>query len=274
MSLIEEDYEISEYERRRNERIKRNQEYLASLGLDKTKQQRNWEMIRMRQPKRVYRPTVAAGEERRSKRIKARTALFPGDKDEDEGLLMISYDEAEDRQLRAVKQSDNAQTVDLVKSKETIRVVSPSRPTLTGTPTLSEGQRKILSKSDMDQNYLDKFREFLVYHDKISSQNERNVMRQVTKLATGEGVRYESARYGWPEGCYFMKGIKITPLSDLVDLLKQAIEAENKWGIDRGNGWLLRHPIKKLMLFQQFCLNKPDFLTSECKLEDFYQTSY
>lgn len=131
---------------------------------------------------------------------------------------------------------------------------------------LSEAEKKVLSKNDMDQNYLDKFREFLVYHDKISEQNERNVMRQVKKLASGEGVRYESARYGWPEGCYFMKGTKVTPLSDLVDIMQKAIEAENKNGIDRGNGWLLRHPIKKLLLFQQFCLNNPTFLASTHKL--------
>ena len=121
----------------------------------------------------------------------------------------------------------------------------------------------------MDQNYLDKFREFLVHHDKISVQNERNVMRQVTKLAHGEGIRYESPKYGWSEGCYFLKGTKVTPMSDLVELMQQAVEAENKWGRDRGNGWLLRHPLKKLLLFQQFCLQHPDFLMATCKLEEY-----
>jgi hypothetical protein len=36
--------------------------------------------------------------------------------------------------------------------------------------------------------------EFLVFHNKISEQNARNVMRQVSKLARGEGIRYESAK--------------------------------------------------------------------------------
>lgn len=95
-------------------------------------------------------------------------------------------------------------------------------------------------------------------------------MRQVTKLARGEGVRYESPKYGWPPNAYFMKGTKVTPLSDIVDLMIQAQEAEDKYGRDRGNGWLLSHPLKKLLLFQQFALNNPDFLTLKCKLKEYY----
>ena len=41
--------------------------------------------------------------------------------------------------------------------------------------------------------------------------------KEVLKLANGEGVRYESAKYGWKEDQYFMKGQRVTPLSDFVD---------------------------------------------------------
>jgi hypothetical protein len=94
-------------------------------------------------------------------------------------------------------------------------------------------------------------------------------MRQVSKLARGEGVRYESPKYGWAEGCYFMRGTMVTPMSDIVNLMQKAQECEDRWGRDRGNGWLLSHPLKKLLLFQQFALNNPDFLTSKCKLKDY-----
>jgi hypothetical protein len=67
-----------------------------------------------------------------------------------------------------------------------------------------------------------------------------------------------------------MKGHRVTPMSDIVQLMEEAQECEDKWGRDRGNGWLLSHPLKKLLLFQQFCLNNPDFLTSKCKLSQYY----
>eukprot|EP00977_Amphora_coffeiformis_P010676 scaffold2510_cov169-Amphora_coffeaeformis.AAC.27 len=123
----------------------------------------------------------------------------------------------------------------------------------------------------MDQNYLQKFQEFLVYHNKISDQNVRNVMRQVTKLANGEGIHYDSPKYGWKPHQIFQKGIKITPLSDFVELMELAQQAEDMWGRDHGNGWLLSHPLKKMLLFQQFCLQNPDFLLSKCRLIEYYE---
>lgn len=138
-----------------------------------------------------------------------------------------------------------------------------------------------------------------MHENKISPQNEKSVMRQVLKLASGEGVRYESKKvccsavckalfhiilddlshrsgitqYGWSEGCYFMKGKPVTPMSDIVELLKEAQKCEDKWGEDRGNGWLLRHPLKKLLLFQQFCLTNPAFLKSRYKLAEYCEAA-
>lgn len=267
--------ELSEYELLRLERIRRNEARLESLGL--LKAQRD---VMSHSPKKKKRPQVKVvvtppGEERRSKRIKKNRSN--GGKDED-GLIMLSYYDGDDndRRATAVKQTDYRQVVEVVDTTGD-DFHTPNRRSLlrvsTSKVVLTKEEKQVLAKNQMDQNYLDKFREFLVYHNKISEQNERNVMRQVTKLALGQGVRYESEKYGWPEGCYFHKGIKVTPLSDLVELFDKAVEAENKWGQDRGNGWLLRHPIKKLLLFQQFCLNNPDFLTAKCKLKDYYASA-
>ena len=55
---------------------------------------------------------------------------------------------------------------------------------------LSEKDRKSLASS-ADENFMLKFEEFLEYENRISHQNKRSVMRQVRKLATGEGIRYE-----------------------------------------------------------------------------------
>lgn len=79
----------------------------------------------------------------------------------------------------------------------------------------------------------------------------------------------KSPKYGWPKNKVFQKGVKVNPMSDLIELLHQGQDYENKFGRDRGNGWLLRHPLKKLLLFQQFILNNPSFLASELKLKDY-----
>lgn len=66
-----------------------------------------------------------------------------------------------------------------------------------------------------------------------------------------------------------MKGEKITPVSDIVALMIEGQACEDKWGRDHGNGWLISHPLKKLLLFQQFILNTPEFLRSKLRLKDY-----
>ena len=41
--------------------------------------------------------------------------------------------------------------------------------------------------------------DYLTHVDPISDANRRSIMRQIKKLAKGEGIRYESKEYGWPE---------------------------------------------------------------------------
>jgi hypothetical protein len=109
-----------------------------------------------------------------------------------------------------------------------------------------------LSHSSVRANAQD----YLTQIDTLSDQNRRNVLRQITKLASGEGIRYESHAYGWPEGCYFLDGIKVGPADDILKLMDIGRECEEKWGKDHGNGWLLSHPLKKLYMFQQYYLQQ------------------
>ena len=128
--------------------------------------------------------------------------------------------------------------------------------------TLSDADKKKLSKN-CDQNYLNKLAEFLTHHNMCSEANVRSVMKQATALYSGKGVFYK----WWPEGHqWFMEGIRVTPLTDLVQVLLDAKEWENTYGRDKGNGWLLDHPLKKMLIFQQFCLNNPEFMDSDLKL--------
>ncbi|CAB9503944.1 expressed unknown protein [Seminavis robusta] len=257
--------QLSEYELQRLERIKKNEAYLESLGL-KSAKQKMLEMTKRTQ-KNQRRTTkkivIQPGQERRSNRHNKVT-------NDNNKLLMLSYRGETDRDLRAIDQNDS--DVSSGNSSEDEDVIPPSRRRLpAAVVSLTEDEKKVLAANQMDENYLTKFKEFLIYHNKISDQNVRNVMRQVTKLATGEGVHYDSARFGWKPHQIFYKGIKVTPLSDFPHIMQLAQEAEDKWGRDHGNGWLLSHPLKKMLLFQQFCLQNPDFLAAKCKLKEYYE---
>ena len=105
----------------------------------------------------------------------------------------------------------------------------------------------------------------------ISDDNRRQVIRQVTKLVSGEGVHYASPAYGWPDDVIFRKDEPVTMQSDAVrnhsklsrlrrddfahrsdigQIIEDARDFENKHGRDHGNGWLLNHPLRKLLFYQ------------------------
>lgn len=285
MNEAEPENRLSEYELQRLERIRKNEAYLESLGLlnHKAKMMRQTTRKTKRSQRRAA-ARVEAGEERRSHRLKT-AATQDADTPK---LMMLSYANADDRVETPVGQggyydgmSDESSSPTSFAAKMK-RESGPDagRPSTSFRTTrrivlgnhedfvLTEAEKQTLAT--MDSNYLEKFQEFLVYHNKISEQNVRNVMRQVTKLASGQGVRYDSRSYGWKSHQIFQKGVKVTPLSDFVELMELAQQAEDEWGRDHGNGWLLRHPLKKMLLFQQFCLQNPDFLTSKCRLKEYY----
>eukprot|EP00939_MAST-03C_sp_MAST-3C-sp1_P002163 g2163.t1 len=116
-------------------------------------------------------------------------------------------------------------------------------------PNLSDDQRKRLSNAE---NWLEEFEEFLlrIPHGRngkvISEQNARSVMRQVRVLVSGSGIYYKH----WQEGIVCFKDRPVTLATDFVKLWEEAKEFENEHGEDRGHGWLMLHPITKLLCFQ------------------------
>lgn len=261
----EPEYELSEYEKLRLERIKRNQEKLAALGLDKpwfdAAAARKKKKTIIRQKKT---PSPKARTERRSNRLSKspETKFYQ---------LSHNFDEEVMVEQRASASSAKDEEVEPYQAEVSVRQVRRRVNLNRDDYSVSEEDMKNL-RGVMDvEIFLSKFREFLRYQDKISDSNERSVMRQVRKLALGEGIRYESEKYGWPEGKYFRRGEKITLMHDIVELMDEAMECEAKWGRDRGNGWLLSHPLKKLLIFQMFCLKNPSFLASKCKIKEYIE---
>lgn len=234
--------ELSDYEKKRLERIKKNEEYFKKLGLDKFRLGGGKNLKRKKsqsEPAKKRTKTIPITPRRRSTRLSpTSTKVTPPTPINDDVVHP---------------------------AKSTYR--RAARRNIEESWRLSKEEKNVLSEG-IDENFLSKFEFFLQYHDKISEQNIRNVMKQVRKLAAGDGIRYESRQYGWPENCYFRRGEKITPLSDIVELMEEGQECENKWGRDHGNGWLLSHPLKKLLLFQQFALENPSFLNPKIKDEE------
>jgi hypothetical protein len=87
----------------------------------------------------------------------------------------------------------------------------------------------------------------------VSGANARSVMNQVRKMVSGIGITY----HHWNEGTYFKRGVKIHLGMEMKGLYDEAVEMEDAHGRDLGNGWLLRHPIRKMELYQEYrLLNK------------------
>ena len=72
------------------------------------------------------------------------------------------------------------------------------------------------------------------------------MIRQITKLVTGVGVDY----HRWPAGVVFRKGEPVTLQDDLAQIKEDAKDFEAQHGRDLGNGWLLNHPLQKMILFR------------------------
>ena len=82
-----------------------------------------------------------------------------------------------------------------------------------------------------------------------SQANAQQVIRQARKLLSGSGIPYKH----WPDGVAFAKDEDITlDDTDFDHLHKRAKAFEQEYGRDKGNGWLLQHPIHKLKLYQEY----------------------
>ena len=99
---------------------------------------------------------------------------------------------------------------------------------------------------------------------KLSKQNGRTVLRQVLKLVRGQGVGYNPH---WPSHVIFLENVRVDLENFNFEFLASlALRYEQKYGKDKGHGWLLRHPLKKLQLFQEYQGIQPPSSTQDLLL--------
>ena len=204
---------LSEYELQRNERIAANQAFLAELGLGGTGQK-----LPKRQKRAPAKPKRKVEEHEKSKSVRLAGGPAPIERLADDPRSYADFVESRERRKRA--------------------------PRVEASP-LTDEQREGLGDFGMEAFY-DWLGTTTKYHKEISPDNRKTVIRQVTKLVTGVGVDY----HHWPAGVVFRKGEPVTLQDNLAEIKDDAKEFEAEHGRDLGNGWLLNHPLQKMILFR------------------------
>ena len=210
---------LSQYEIDRNIKIAANQAFLQTLGLGDN----GSNVLKMKRTpvKRKPKRKVEEHEKRKSSRLAGGPA--PIERLADNPVSYADFEESRERRQRP-------------------RGPRPA-PSL-----LTQEQRELLGAWDMEAFY-DWLGETTRFHQAVGTNNRKSVVRQVLKLVTGEGIHYVSATYGWPAETFFRKGEPVTLQDDLKQIKYEAQEFEDTHGRDHGNGWLMKHPLQKMILY-------------------------
>ena len=220
------------YELERKMRVRRNAEFMKSLGLG--------DGVKLAAPKpfaaRAPRKKAPAGPKRRSPRTKSGGATYTGmqvdhsmdDDARDGDYDSDAYDSDDDDDARAVR-----------------------RPRRAAVEPLTDAQRAKLAGA----GWVAGFEKWLRKGDgrtaPASKSNIARCMPQVKKLAAGAGIKY----YRWNRGDAengFLVGASVDMSSDLIQHWHDGKDHEARYGKDLGNGWVLNHPLKKLVLYQWY----------------------
>jgi hypothetical protein len=192
------------YEAMRNANIRNNERRLHQLGLTRTLTRRVSSKDRrvVTTTNVVRRFPIRKEPIRRSNRIRKTTVEYP------EGV--------EDYQHFKTQAMKRPKRITLAMAAQ-------------GPGHLSESDRHMLIEYP---NWIEDMEAYLSEKENLSSQNLSSVMRQVRKLSSGIGINY----HHWPENVFFAKGRCINLADDLDALYDEAVEFENKYGRDLGNG--------------------------------------
>eukprot|EP00310_Coccolithus_braarudii_P022666 CAMPEP_0183343018 /NCGR_PEP_ID=MMETSP0164_2-20130417/9013_1 /TAXON_ID=221442 /ORGANISM="Coccolithus pelagicus ssp braarudi, Strain PLY182g" /LENGTH=379 /DNA_ID=CAMNT_0025513757 /DNA_START=48 /DNA_END=1187 /DNA_ORIENTATION=- len=110
-------------------------------------------------------------------------------------------------------------------------------------PLSTEERATVSSAYAVASEWLDEMREY--FSNKLSDANLRNVMKQVTALATGAGVSHTKDKA-------FFRRCNPVKLEEDMGALKVAAANFLRPEDDPGHGWRLTHPIGKLAIFQAY----------------------
>jgi len=116
---------------------------------------------------------------------------------------------------------------------------------------LDDSQRAVLA----DPNWITGFERWLKTGDEhtnpASQSNIDRCIPRVTELAKGQGINYHLWERATSKNTFY-PGVKVDMTSDLFQIWFDGKAHEDRYGKDRGNGWKVNHPVKKLLLYQRY----------------------
>ena len=242
---------LSAYERKRLEQIKQNEAALAALGV--TSAAEDLRRARAADKKKPIDPAVVAA---RARERQLRLEEAQANKRQSSRLQGTPVADRTPKRYADEFNPDEEEEEAALYRESKKRMKTASRAGLSGgrgsrggkggvAASLTEAERAAVAEAfEAAESWLEAMSAFFV--DKLSEANLRNVMKQATLLATGEGVPHK--RY---PNRYFRKGEPVTLDEDMTELRAAA----NRFLLpedDPGHGWCLDHPIGKMGIFQAY----------------------
>eukprot|EP00941_MAST-03F_sp_MAST-3F-sp1_P004866 g4866.t1 len=229
--------DLGEYEKKRQKQIWTNNQFLLALNITKEKKnlseacgtkKKTKPLVPRKQKKNLREANVPA---RRSKRMSGAPVEYTKE-------LIDSF---------GIEPSSNKRSFPKSKSGR-----KGKRRKVEVLPLSAEQEERLRNETE----WLEEFESFLLrdtdLHKQCSRDNCRSVMKQTRKLVAGAGISY----HHWSPGVLFLENQPVNLSSNFLEFHVKAQNFEDLHGRDRGNGWLLRHPLKKLWLFQQHKLRQ------------------
>jgi hypothetical protein len=244
MTFLTSDSSDNQYLQKCTQKQERNRIYLKELGLttikEKTKRKRqnvNDESKKRKQNDTPITPT------RRSPRKANKPALYDGSELDQASMKIDSVrvqsdDNGEEENDLIQEESRKAHVAKMMK-----RRIKRRQMDIMKNNTLPD-QRKLLENLP-DEEWTEDMQRYFREIVNNSDTNVERVMRIVNKLVAGNGVNHAENRKAW-----FRKNVKIRLSDNFQAMYNEASEWVEENGGDRGHGWLIEHPIKKLWVYQ------------------------
>lgn len=228
----------TEYELEREANIKRNHEKLVQLGLAPAARAECLSTPPALARKRVVREAEHAAERRCSPR-----------------LLELQQEEPR-RSYRPARAASGQENDDFATPGASPAKKPKARRGRGSQPELSNEELRALGARFGSTEWLVEIEERFLrdpvasrsFFNAQSDANVQTVMRQLHKMASGDGIPHPRNKDAPP----FLAGKALTVEHEVGALLLDADDWLDEWGRDLSNGWLLKHPLKKLLAFQQF----------------------
>jgi hypothetical protein len=208
-------------EQMKRKRNRNNFNYCNDSDETKKKVKKKYDTVTRRSPRKVNKPEFYDGSESDQARKKINSVRVHDDNDNHNN----DFIHEETRQDKTVKMIQRR-----FKKREMDNTSPQERKLLTNIP---------------NEEWMDDMQRYFREIVNNSDTNVERVMKVVHKLVTANGVNHVENKRAW-----FRKNVKVHLSNDFQSMYHEAAEWVVKNGGDRGHGWLIEHPIKKLWLYQ------------------------